>query len=117
MGLAGGCGVDGAALNKVTLLDGKTIDPDAYATGWVFWFSFGGFILGVCWILWWTLKHRTVASFAVTNQLSLNDAGEDIGLVTRADQKISNVIAALTAVLLAAGWLYMDRSWPNRIPQ
>ena len=103
--------------NKVTLLDGKTIDLDTYATGWVFWFSFAGFALGVWWILWWTLKHRTVTTLAVTSQLPLNDSGEDIGLITRADHRTSNLIAALTVVLLAAGWLWMDRSWPIRIPQ
>jgi methane/ammonia monooxygenase subunit B len=103
--------------NKVTLLDGKTIDLDAYATGWVFWFSFAGFILGVWWILWWTLRHRTVTALAVTNQLPLNDSGEDIGLITKADHKTSNLIAALTVFLLVAGWLYMDRTWPIRIPQ
>jgi hypothetical protein len=30
---------------------------------------------------------------------------------------MSNVIAALTVFLLVAGWLYMDRNWPIRIPQ
>jgi methane/ammonia monooxygenase subunit B len=103
--------------NKVTLLDGRTIDLDTYATGWVFWFSFAGFVLGVWWMLWWTLKHRTVTSLAVTSRLPLNDSGEDIGLITTADHRTSNLIAALTVVLLVAGWLYMDRNWPTRIPQ
>ena len=110
-------GVPGGYQNKVTLLDGKTIDLDTYATGWVFWFSFAGFVLGVWWVLWWTLKHRTVVSLAVTSQLPLNDAGEDIGLITRADHRTSNHIAALTVVLLVCGWFYMDRHWPTRIPQ
>jgi methane/ammonia monooxygenase subunit B len=108
--------VPGGYQNKVTLLDGKTIDLDTYATGWVFWFSFAGFVLGVWWTLWWTLKHRTVATIAVTSQLALNDSGEDIGLITRADHTTSNLIAALTVVLVVTGWLYMDRNWPIRIP-
>jgi len=103
--------------NKVTLLDGKTINLDTYATGWVFWFSFAGFVLGVWWMLWWTLKHRTVTNLAVTSQIPLNDAGEDIGLITKADHRTSNLIAGLTVVLLILGWLYMDWNWPTRIPQ
>lgn len=103
--------------NKVTLLDGQTIDLDRYATGWVFWFSFAGFVLGVWWMLWWTLKHRTVTNLAVTSQIPLNDAGEDIGLITKADHRTCNLITALTVVLLIAGWIYMDWNWPTRIPQ
>src|SRR5262249_56520261 len=103
--------------NKVTLLDGKTINLDTYATGWVFWFSFAGFVLGVWWMLWWTLKHRTVTNLAVTSQIPLNDAGEDIGLITKADHRTSNLIAALTVVLLIAGWIFMHHAWPVRIAQ
>jgi methane/ammonia monooxygenase subunit B len=109
--------VPGGYQNKVTLIDGKTINLDTYATGWVFWFSFAGFVLGVWWMLWWTLKHRTVTNLAVTSQIPLNDPGEDIGLITRADHRTCNIIAGLTVVLLVAGWIYMDQSWPTRIPQ
>jgi methane/ammonia monooxygenase subunit B len=103
--------------NKVTMLDGKTIDLDTYATGWVFWFSFAGFVLGVWWMLWWTLKHRTVTNLAVTSQIPLNDPGEDIGLITKADHRTSSLIAALAVILLVVGWFYMNWTWPTRIPQ
>ena len=112
--------VPGGYQNKVTLLDGKVIDLDTYALGWVFWFSFLGFIPGVWWMLWWTMKHRTVTNVAVTvlsGKVPLNDPGEDIGLITKADHKTSTLIAVLTVVLLIAGWLYMDWNWPTRIPQ
>jgi len=109
--------VPGGYQNKVTLLDGKTIDLDTYATPWVFWFSFAGLILGVWWMLWWTLKHRTVTNLAVTSQIPLNDPGEDIGLITKADHKTSTLIAVITVVLLAFGWFFMDWNWPTRIPQ
>ena len=112
--------VPGGYQNKVTLLDGKVIDLDTYALGWVFWFSFLGFIPGVWWMLWWTMKHRTVTNVAVTvlsGKVPLNDPGEDIGLITKADHKTSTLIAVLSVVLLIAGWLYMDWNWPTRIPQ
>src|SRR5262245_65189792 len=107
----------GGYQNKVALLDGKTIDLDTYATGWVFWFSFAGFVLGVWWMLWWTLKQRTGANIAVTSQIPLNDSGEDIGLITKADHRTCNIIAACAVILLVIGWFYMDRAWPTRIPQ
>jgi len=103
--------------NKVKLLDGRTINLDTYATGWVFWFSFLGFLLGVWWMLWWTLKHRTVTNLAVTSQIPLNDSGEDIGLITKADHLTCNIIAGLTVLLLITGWIYMNYTWPVRIAQ
>lgn len=109
--------VPGGYQNKVTLLDGKVINLDTYASGWVFWFSFLGFIPGVWWMLWWTLKHRTVTNLAVTSQIPLNDPGEDIGLITKADHRTSTLIVVVSVILLALGWLYMDRAWPTRIPQ
>lgn len=112
--------VPGGYRNVVTLFNGQTINLDTYATGWVFWFSFAGFIPGVWWMLWWTMKHRTVTNLAVTvlsGKVSLNDPGEDIGLITKADHKTSTLIAVITVALLVAGWLYMDLNWPTRIPQ
>jgi len=109
--------VPGGYQNRVKLLDGQTINLDTYATSWVFWFSFAGFVLGVWWMLWWTLKHRTVTNLAVTSQIPLNDPGEDIGLITKADHRTSTLIAVLAVILLVAGWLYMDSNWPTRIPQ
>jgi methane/ammonia monooxygenase subunit B len=109
--------VPGGYQNKVTLLDGKVINLDTYGLGWVFWFSFLGFIPGVWWMLWWTLKHRTVTNLAVTSQIPVNDPGEDIGLITKADHRTSSLIAVVSVVLLGLGWLYMNWAWPTRIPQ
>jgi len=112
--------VPGGYRNLVKLFDGKIIDLDRYATGWVFWFSFAGFVPGVWWMLWWTMKHRTVTNVAVTvlsGKVPLNDPGEDIGLITKADHKTSTLIVILTVILLVVGWIYMDQNWPIRIPQ
>jgi len=68
-------------------------------------------------MLWWTLKHRTVTNLAVTSQIPVNDPGEDIGLITKADHRTSTLIVVVSVILLALGWLYMDRAWPTRIPQ
>lgn len=107
----------GGYQNVVTLLSGEQINLDNYAMKWVFWYSFAGLVLGVWWMLWWTLKHRTVTNLAVTSQIPLNDPGEDIGLITRADHRTSTTIVAVTVVLLAAGWGVMQSNWPTRMPQ
>jgi len=109
--------VPGGYHNDVTLTNGKVIDLDRYASGWVFWFSFLGFLPGVWWMLWWTLKHRTVTNLAVTSQIPVNDPGEDIGLITKADHRMSTLIMVVSVVLLVVGWLYIDRAYPVRIPQ
>ena len=110
----------GGYQNRVGLMNGQTINLDTYGLGWVFWFSFAGFIPGVWWMLWWTMKHRTVTNLAVTvlsGKVSLNDPGEDIGLITKADHRTSTLIAAISVILLVLGWLYMDQAWPTRMPQ
>lgn len=109
--------VPGGYQNKVTLTDGQVINLDTYGTGWVFWFSFLGFVPGVWWMLWWTMKHRTVTNPAVTLQIPLNDPGEDIGLITKADHRTSTLIVVVSVILLVLGWLFMERAWPTRIPQ
>lgn len=109
--------VPGGYQNKVTLAGDGVIDLDRYESKWVFWFSFLGFVPGVWWMLWWTLKHRTVTNLAVTSQIPVNDPGEDIGLITKADHRMSTIIVAVTVLLLGFGWLYMEKAWPIRIPQ
>src|SRR5262249_58184900 len=107
-----GSEVAGGYQNKVTLAGDGVIDLDRYGSSWVFWFSFLGFIPGVWWMLWWTLKHRTVTNLAVTSQIPVNDPGEDIGLITKADHRMSTLIMVVSVVLLVVGWLYIDRAYP-----
>ncbi len=113
----------GGYKNMVTLMNGTSIDLDKYGFRWVFWFSSAGFILGMWWMVWWTLPpalggwHRTVTNVAVTLAIPVNDPGEDIGLITKADHKTSTLIMVLTLVLLAVGWVVMEMNWPVRLPQ
>jgi methane/ammonia monooxygenase subunit B len=53
---------------------------------------------------------------AVTNHLALNDDGAAVGLITRKDHQFVNLLAALTVVLLAAGWVYGALAYPEKIP-
>ena len=98
----------------LTLLTGETIELNTYGGRFVWWWSFLGFVLGVVWMLYWTLMKRTVTNLAVTSQLSPNDDAPDIGLITPRDHMWMNVIAGLAIILLVVGWTYATRRYPVR---
>ncbi len=101
----------------LTLLNGQTIDLESYNGRFVWWWSFAGFLIGVAWMLYWTLSKRTVTNLAVTLQIGINDAAPDIGLITPRDQMWMNVFAAITVALLIVGWFYAANRYPVRLPQ
>ncbi len=101
----------------VTLLSGQTINLNSYKGGFVWWWSFAGFLIGVVWMLYWTLTHRTVTNLAVTIQLGVNDDAPDIGLITPRDHMWMNVLAGLTIIMLVIGWTYAAMKYPVRLPQ
>src|SRR5216684_976585 len=101
----------------VTLLSGQTINLNSYRGGFVWWWSFAGFLIGVAWMLYWTLTHRTVTNLAVTIQLGVNDDAPDIGLITPRDHMWMNVLAGLTIIMLVIGWTYAAMKYPVRLPQ
>jgi methane/ammonia monooxygenase subunit B len=101
----------------VTLLSGQTINLNTYEGGFVWWWSFAGFLIGVAWMLYWTLSKRTVTNLAVTLQLPVNDDGPDIGLITPRDHVWMNVLAGITIAMLVVGWTFMAMKYPVRLPQ
>jgi methane/ammonia monooxygenase subunit B len=101
----------------VTLLSGQTINLDSYEGGFVWWWSFAGFLIGVGWMLYWTLGKRTVTNLAVTTQIGPNEDAPDIGLITPRDQMWMNVFAGVTIALLIIGWFYAAVRYPVRLPQ
>lgn len=101
----------------VSLLSGQTVNLDKYEGGFVWWWSFAGFLIGVAWMLYWTLSKRTVTNLAVTIQLPVNDDAPDIGLITPRDHVWMNLLAGITVVMLVAGWTYMAMNYPVRLPQ
>src|SRR5216684_8286744 len=101
----------------VKLLSGQTINLNKYEGGFVWWWSFAGFLIGVVWMLYWTLNKRTVTNLAVTIQLGVNDDAPDIGLITPRDHMWMNVLAALTIIMLIVGWTYAAMKYPVRLPQ
>jgi copper(I)-binding protein len=53
----------------------------------------------------------------VTLRIPLNTDGQDIGLITKRDHRISNLLLIATAGLLIIGWVYQSVSFPIKIPQ
>jgi methane/ammonia monooxygenase subunit B len=101
----------------LTLLSGQIINLNSYKGRFVWWWSFAGFLIGVAWMLYWTLTKRTVTNLAVTIQLPVNDDAPDIGLITPRDHMWMNVLAGLTVVMLVVGWAYIGVKFPVRLPQ
>ncbi len=102
---------------NVMLLNGTTVDLEHFGGGFVWWWSFAGFIVGLVWMIYWTVPKRTVTRLAVTSQLGANDDAPDIGLITREDHKWMNVLAAITILMLVGGWAWMAAKYPVRLPQ
>jgi methane/ammonia monooxygenase subunit B len=101
----------------VTLMSGRTVDLPTFHMQFIWWFNFPIFIVGVIWMLWWTLAHRTVTNLAVTAQLPVNDDAPDIGLVTPRDHRVMNVLGGIALLYLVGGWIYATRETPTRLPQ
>jgi methane/ammonia monooxygenase subunit B len=101
----------------VTLLDGKTVDLEHFGGSFVWWWSFAGFLVGVIWMLYWTIPKRTVTRLAVTLQLPINDDAPDIGLITPRDHMWMDLLAGVTILMLIVGWVYMAVKYPVRLPQ
>jgi methane/ammonia monooxygenase subunit B len=108
---------------NVQLLNGKTVDLETLGGAGVWWWPFAGLILGVAWMVYWTVPlpirpdRRTVHNLAVTVQLPTWDQGRDFGLVTEQDHRISTWIAVATLALLIVGWIHIEIAYPLRLKQ
>jgi len=113
----------GGFANNITLLNGQTANLETYGLGQLSIFQWLGFALGMVWMLYWTVpkiggaNHRTVSKLPVTLRVPLNTDGQDIGLITKQDHRVSNWLLAATFALLAVGWIYQSVSFPIKIPQ
>ena len=101
----------------VTLLTGETVDLETLGGSFVWWWSLLGFMIGLVWMVYWTVPKRTVTRLAVTSQLPINDDGPDIGLITPRDHFWMDILAGLTIVMLVVGWVAMAHKYPVRLPQ
>src|SRR5712692_8066144 len=113
----------GSFSNNLTLLNGQTVNLETYGVGQLSIFQWLGFGLGMAWMLYWTVpkiggaNHRTVSKLPVTLRIPLNTDGQDIGLITKQDHRVSNLLLVATIVLLVVGWIYQSAAFPIKIPQ
>jgi methane/ammonia monooxygenase subunit B len=96
----------GGFTNNLTLLNGQTVNLETYGVGQMSVFQWLGFALGMAWMLYWTVpaiggaNHRTVSKLPVTLRIPLNTDGQDIGLITKRDHRVSNLLLLATIALL-----------------
>jgi len=113
----------GGFANNITLLNGQSVNLETYGLGQLTIFHWLGFALGMVWMLYWTVpkiggpNHRTVSKLPVTLRVPLNTDGQDIGLITKQDHRVSNYLLLATLLLLAVGWVYQSVVFPIKIPQ
>jgi len=113
----------GGFQNNHTLLNGQTVNLENYGLGQLTIFHWLGFAIGMAWMLYWTVpaiggaNHRTVSKLPVTLRIPLNTDAQEIGLITKRDQKWSNIMMLATLALIAVGWIYQSVSFPVKIPQ
>jgi methane/ammonia monooxygenase subunit B len=103
--------------NPVTLDSGKTINLENYQLPFTWIWLLITFVIGVAWMIYWTVPKRTVTNLAVTSQIPINTDGMDYGLITKRDHRNMNWFAIGTALLLVVGWIYQAAAFPTKMPQ
>jgi methane/ammonia monooxygenase subunit B len=103
--------------NPVTLVSGGTINLENYQLPFTWIWLVLTFLIGLAWMIYWTVPKRTVTNLAVTSQIPLNTDGMDYGLITKKDHRNMNWFALGTALLLVAGWIYQTAAFPDKMPQ
>jgi methane/ammonia monooxygenase subunit B len=104
----------------LTLLNGKSIDLEGYGTWLVLGFSALTLVLGMWWMLYWTVPggiKRTITRLRVANELPLNqDGGPAVGIITRRDHRMMGIITGATVILTGAGFLWASIHYSGNIP-
>ena len=103
--------------NPVKLEGGGTVNLENYQLTFTWVWLILTFLIGLAWMIYWTVPKRTVTNLAVTSQIPLNTDGMDYGLITKKDHRNMNLFALGTALLLLAGWIYQAAAFPIKMPQ
>jgi methane/ammonia monooxygenase subunit B len=103
--------------NEATLLNGKTVNLENYQLPFIWIWLTLTFVIGMVWMIYWTVPKRTIPHLAVTSQIPLNTDGMEYGLITKKDHRNSTIMLLATIGLLAVGWIYQVVSFPTKIPQ
>ena len=96
---------------------GGTINLENYQLSFTWIWLVITFLIGLAWMIYWTVPKRTVTNLAVTSQIPLNTDGMDYGLITKKDHRNMNWFALGTALLLVIGWIWQANAFPTKMPQ
>jgi methane/ammonia monooxygenase subunit B len=96
---------------------GGTVNLENYQLTFTWIWLVITFLIGLGWMIYWTVPKRTVTNLAVTSQIPLNTDGMDYGLITKRDHRNMNWFALGTALLLAIGWIWQAVAFPTKMPQ
>jgi methane/ammonia monooxygenase subunit B len=96
---------------------GGTINLENYQLTFTWIWLVITFLIGMAWMIYWTVPKRTVTNLAVTSQIPLNTDGMDYGLITKKDHRNMNWFAIGTALLLVVGWIWQANAFPTKMPQ
>ena len=109
----------GGFTTDVKLYNGDTVNLENYGLGFVWGWQVLSLIPGVIWMLWWTVPkfHRTVTNPAVTLSIPLNDDGVAVGLNSKKDHRVVNILALVMALMMLVAWVYQASAYPVKIPQ
>jgi methane/ammonia monooxygenase subunit B len=103
--------------NPVQLVGGSTVNLENYQLTPVWIWLILTFLIGLAWMIYWTVPKRTVTNLAVTSQIPLNTDGMEYGLITKKDHRNMNLFLIGTILLLAVGWVYQAAAFPDKLPQ
>jgi methane/ammonia monooxygenase subunit B len=103
--------------NPVQLVGGGTVNLENYQLTPVWIWLILTFLIGMGWMIYWTVPKRTVTNLAVTSQIPLNTDGMQYGLITKKDHRNMNLFLIGTILLLAVGWVYQSAAFPDKLPQ
>lgn len=103
--------------NPITLANGSVVNLENYGLQFVWWYSTITFLIGVAWMLYWTLRKRTVQNLAVTSQIPLNTDGMNVGLITKEDHRNMNIFLAVTLLMTVGGFFWQMNAYPDKLPQ
>ena len=103
--------------NDVQLVGGGTVNLENYQLTPVWIWLILTFLIGLAWMIYWTVPKRTVTNLAVTSQIPLNTDGMEYGLITKKDHRNMNLFVIGTILLLAVGWIWQSAAFPDKLPQ
>ena len=103
--------------NDVQLVGGGTVNLENYQLTPVWIWLILTFLIGLAWMIYWTVPKRTVTNLAVTSQIPLNTDGMEYGLITKRDHRNMNLFVIGTLLLLLVGWIWQSAAFPDKLPQ